>query len=252
MSVRSISRVWDGSQHSGTELLMLLAIADFADDDGRAYPSVASLARKCRMQPRNARYILNELQVSGELKVQVNAGPRGANLYRLIFDAMPGLDVCRPLQPAAGVQDVAGMHHTAGVQGSAGLQPTSATPATHCRKPLQRIAAEPSLNRQEPGVGRAKRSAAASDRGTRLPSDWALPADLRAYCEQKRPDLDPDAVAENFRDFWVAKPGMDARKLDWPATFRRWVREQRVTDRRFQSHGGRDPMAAVDQFAGGV
>jgi len=49
MSVRSIGRVWDHSAASGSFLLMLLAIADFADDDGNAYPSVPTLARKCRM-----------------------------------------------------------------------------------------------------------------------------------------------------------------------------------------------------------
>jgi len=58
MSVRSIGRVWDHSAASGSFLLMLLAIADFADDDGNAYPSVPTLARKCRMKPRNANYIV--------------------------------------------------------------------------------------------------------------------------------------------------------------------------------------------------
>ena len=33
MSVRTMARVWELSTHGGTELLMLLAIADFADDD---------------------------------------------------------------------------------------------------------------------------------------------------------------------------------------------------------------------------
>jgi len=37
MSVRTMARVWEQSQHAGTNLLMLLAIADFADDDGQAY-----------------------------------------------------------------------------------------------------------------------------------------------------------------------------------------------------------------------
>ena len=40
MSVRTMARVWEFSSHAGTDLLMLLALADFADDDGNAYPAV--------------------------------------------------------------------------------------------------------------------------------------------------------------------------------------------------------------------
>ena len=65
MSVTTMARVWATSSHSGTELLMLLAIADFSDDDGRAYPAVATLAKKCRMTDRNARLILANLRDSG-------------------------------------------------------------------------------------------------------------------------------------------------------------------------------------------
>ncbi len=60
---------------------MLLAIADFSDDDGKAYPSVPTLARKCRMVPRNVNHILAKLKASGELVVKQNEGPRGTNLF---------------------------------------------------------------------------------------------------------------------------------------------------------------------------
>jgi len=38
--------------------------------------------------------------------------------------------------------------------------------------------------------------------------------------------LAPDAVAANFRDYWHAKPGKEAVKLDWPATWRGWCRRE--------------------------
>lgn len=133
MSVRCITMVLDKSQHAGTDLLMLVVLADYSDDEGNSYPAVTSLARKCRMGLRNARYILNNLQRSGELLIQTNAGPKGCNRYRIDFSAM------RPVTP---LQPIAVM------QGTAPLQPASLTPAMHCRKPLQPIAAEPSLNRQ--------------------------------------------------------------------------------------------------------
>jgi hypothetical protein len=49
MSVRTLNRVWEASRQTGGALLVLLAIADFADDDGLAYPSISTLARKARL-----------------------------------------------------------------------------------------------------------------------------------------------------------------------------------------------------------
>lgn len=65
-------------------------------------------------------------------------------------------------------------------------------------------------------------------RGTRLPADWVPTEDQIKYCKTERPDLSPDWVAANFRDFWVAKAGADGAKLDWDATWRNWVRKERA------------------------
>lgn len=136
-----MARVWADSKHSGTELLMLLAIADFADDEGNAYPAVTTLAAKCRMKPRNANYILAGLQSSGELEVRVNEGPKGTNRYRVMPDTAP-----ERVQRSAGVE----VQRSAGLQRSAGVQRSAPTPAMECAKPLQHSADEPSLNHQEP------------------------------------------------------------------------------------------------------
>jgi hypothetical protein len=44
---------------------------------------------------------------------------------------------------------------------------------------------------------------------------------------EKRPDLNLDETIGAFRDYWVAVPGARGRKLDWEATFRNWVRNER-------------------------
>ena len=64
-------------------------------------------------------------------------------------------------------------------------------------------------------------------KATRLSADWTPSAEDREYLTTKRPDLEIDLVAENFRDFWISKSGAGATKLDWSATWRTWVRNEK-------------------------
>jgi hypothetical protein len=65
-------------------------------------------------------------------------------------------------------------------------------------------------------------------RGSRLANDWVLPEDWKEWADKERPDLNAKQVAEQFKDFWCAKPGKDGVKLDWQATWRNWVRNQKA------------------------
>lgn len=67
----------------------------------------------------------------------------------------------------------------------------------------------------------------AEQRASRLPEDWVPSEDEIDFCKSERPDLNPRAVGEQFRDYWVAQPGAKGRKTDWTATWRNWVRNQR-------------------------
>ena len=73
MSIKVMSRVWEYSQHSGSELLLLLAIADFADDDGNAFPGRPLLAKKTRMHERSVSRLRQKLYESGEL-IKISGG----------------------------------------------------------------------------------------------------------------------------------------------------------------------------------
>lgn len=77
---------------------------------------------------------------------------------------------------------------------------------------------EPITNNQEPKVK--------TQRGSRLPTDWALPIEWKDWAEKNRPDLNAQTVADGFRDFWISKAGSGGVKLDWFATWRNWVRSQ--------------------------
>jgi predicted ArsR family transcriptional regulator len=62
---------------------VLLALADYANDDGLAWPSVLSLALKTILTERQVRNILGQLEAAGELEVIRRGGRGRTNLYRL-------------------------------------------------------------------------------------------------------------------------------------------------------------------------
>jgi hypothetical protein len=65
-------------------------------------------------------------------------------------------------------------------------------------------------------------------RGSRLANNWVLPNEWEYWANKERPDLNAAQVADQFKDFWCSKPGKDAIKLDWQATWRNWVRNQKA------------------------
>jgi hypothetical protein len=75
----------------------------------------------------------------------------------------------------------------------------------------------------------------AAKRASRLPADWSPSADQIDFCRTSRPDLRWQDVADSFRDYWIAKPGKDGRKIDWDATWRRWVRNEKQNAKPFQT-----------------
>ena len=83
MSIKVMTAVWEYSAHKGSDLLLLLAIADHADDAGVAYPSVPNLARKTRMTDRNVQLRLRALSHSKELDIHLYAGPKRSHLFRV-------------------------------------------------------------------------------------------------------------------------------------------------------------------------
>lgn len=65
-------------------------------------------------------------------------------------------------------------------------------------------------------------------KGLRLSADWVLPKEWEDWAAQQRPDLNVKSVGDQFKDYWSAKAGSGATKLDWQATWRNWVRSQRT------------------------
>lgn len=92
MSVDCMSAVWKHSTHSGNKLLLLLALADHANDDGICWPSLDKLAEKARISKRQAQRIVSELTESGEISILKKGNGRGqSTLYHVNVDKISSI-----------------------------------------------------------------------------------------------------------------------------------------------------------------
>lgn len=93
MSIRVMTFVWQCFPKGGSLLLLALAVADIASDDGgRIYPSVDTLAAKIRLSRRNVQYLLRQLENMGWLVVVNNGGGRRRTTrYRMPVETLQRL-----------------------------------------------------------------------------------------------------------------------------------------------------------------
>lgn len=80
----------------------------------------------------------------------------------------------------------------------------------------------PDPTRPDPTNTEAKASGARK-RGTRIPDDFQVTPEMVAYAREKCPNVDGALETEKFINYWTAKTGKDATKLDWVATWKNWM-----------------------------
>lgn len=90
MSVRLMSRVWDAKLQPSDKLI-LLCLADFADDDGKnCFPSINRVARKVGMSARTVKRHLAAFRESDWLRVLEQGGGRSnPTRYQILYADLP-------------------------------------------------------------------------------------------------------------------------------------------------------------------
>ncbi|MEF9606137.1 helix-turn-helix domain-containing protein, partial [Paracoccus sp. PXZ] len=89
MSVEAMAWVWKNGPTDPTERLVLLAIADHADDLGWCYPSMIGIATKACVTERGARGIVRRLEAGGWIAVKIGGGRGGKSRYRVLMGNNP-------------------------------------------------------------------------------------------------------------------------------------------------------------------
>jgi hypothetical protein len=103
-----------------------------------------------------------------------------------------------PSRPVPELQEL-GSAQRNGVTNGAAHEPPAQTPAANAPKPPRR-------------------------KGTRLPDDFRVTPEMRAWFDTNISEhVDGKRETEKFRNYWTAKTGQAATKLDWEATWRNWM-----------------------------
>lgn len=89
MSVRAITWAWDAETRTTTERLVLLALADNADDHGRCWPSLRTVASKCRLSVRQTARIVADLEQQQLLRREIRLRPNGSQTSNILTLTMP-------------------------------------------------------------------------------------------------------------------------------------------------------------------
>ena len=217
MSIRVTTAVWKHSRHEGAALLVLLVIADFADDQGRAWPSIPDTRATVAADRSLRAKIINTLVASGELVIETRGGGRNlSNRYRVIAN------------PDLGVRVSEAVKHDPGDRVSTlseGSKPGHPRPET-----LTSVTGNPDpqasrsvMIRKDPLVATLTPSAKLRKKTRKhaIPDDFTLTPERRAVAE--RAGLDADPFFAQFVDQCHAKGYLNA---DWDRAWSTWCRSE--------------------------
>lgn len=96
---------------------------------------------------------------------------------------------------------------------------------TTCIQDVSKV--EPQVRLGKDSLGKDSQVKEKQNKGSRLSDDWVPSKEYLEFCRETRPDLNPLLIAEEFKDYWISVAGSKGIKLNWSATWRNWVRNQR-------------------------
>ena len=76
-----MTQAWENEQVKGSELLLLLALCDHANDDGVCWPSISSLAKKTRVEERAVSKNMRKLYDQGLVTYLEKGGGKNTSVY---------------------------------------------------------------------------------------------------------------------------------------------------------------------------
>lgn len=229
MAVRVSAMVWDGFPLGGSDLLAMLALADWSDDDGRCFPSMSAIASKTRLSRSQAQRVVHGLIDGGYIQVVGNefgGAPGATRQYRIILSSLTGRVDATP----TGRMGATG---SAYATGSADTQDGSHGCAETGRMGATQTVSEPSLTVK--GGAQARLASSRRSRSEEITLAQFL-ENCKASGEKAIPEDDPvmeyaekvgitnEMLAVAWAEFKAAYLPTSKRYKDWRQAFRNAVR----------------------------
>lgn len=210
-----MSLVWEHAPYTAGSLLVLLALADWANDDGIAWPSMERLAKKARIDRRSAQRIVRQLEKDGTLEIERGGGRAKQHKYLLKLQTATN---CRPLGTAENSDisnaETATFHPQRAASDTETATPTSPDPL------VEPLVIKPSL--EPPYVGREFQHALSTFREHRksikkpltLDAEQLLYRKLSAWGESAATVALEDAVMNRWQGVFEPRQDRIARHLN--------------------------------------
>lgn len=221
MSIHLMSAIFEGDLPS-TKRLIMLSLADHADENGQCYPSISRLCERTGLAERTVQKNLRELEREGHLETLKSGGKKGSNLY--IVHAKPR-QRCTPSQ----MHPPSEMHPTP--VRDTGVPPSEMHPNHHL------TIIEPSLPPKSPAA-----------KPERLSQQWTLSDAGAGYAFEQ--GLTPDEtkeLADEFHSYWTDQRTKRTAR-GWEQAWRNRVQDRLATILRNRK-ARKNAFADTDAFA---
>jgi hypothetical protein len=219
MSIQAMA--WAKRQKCGNPSMkaVLLAIADYADENGKAWPSQTRLAEDTELDKRTIRRALLSLEDKGYLRREEYTRSDNSRGADRIFLALS------PVLVSGGGDTVSG-----GVGSECPGDTDSMSPLTTFEPPNETLD-EPSLGSAGAPTGeiipfKPKEDSKLNIRGTRIPDEWKPSPELVEFgASLGFTHAKTCSELASFHDHFLAATGQNSVKRDWTAAGRNWLRK---------------------------
>lgn len=229
-----MTMVWDSDLYEGGTLLVLLAMADWAADDGtKIFPALKTLAAKARLSPRGAQYALEKLRNDGVIRpVSSTSGGRGKIVeYKIELETMQKLRREKRTRKGANRSEKTPQSETERVQ-SAAIPPAPPYKDNHQEPSLEPpyLAAFGALGDAimktvagKPKVEKVKKVGPkmAHQLNGYSPDDDAKGLAIAYWTRKGRPDL-IEGLEDQVVQFLAHHRGKGTKMVDWNGAWQTW------------------------------
>ena len=204
--------------------LVLVKLADQANDDGECWPSYQSIADACEMGRSTVKAHIAWLEEHGFLRVEYrhygSGGKSKSNIYHLTIGKGSESVKSRPGQILTGSDADLPRSDADPFNGSNPDPEPVNKPIKESFPPSEGEARAPEPPPPKPAKAKTPRQ----EEPTRIPEDFAPSESSCAWFASKGYAFDRDEETEKFCDYWRESKRDNAWKMDWQAAWKNWMR----------------------------